>query len=1188
MFEFIKLAHEKLDDLARKDQRYEAVTKPLQTLLSLINGEFLSFKNVHQNVSKETFEQHQLISKRYEDVIKNLYNEIEASKDVIKRRILDQQNLNESNHKTIDLETQNIIDSIQKEIKELEQDLKDKKDQAGSIKAKSVAYVDKVIIDIRKQSTESIAQIKASYETDLAKINKIYLENEALILDEIKVFDLEYDRKRHVIQTTKNAYREQSDAKYLSVKNDYHQASTTFNKSIDSLKKQKEANLHIAKTDYQKAILPIEKDLKKFEETYLAKKQQIESEYQLKLQNQKELIIEITNDYNQKKNQKIKETSESITLLNSKLSAFRENTTKDRQELLQLYKDNVAVANTDDEKKFLNKEKNKALRVQDNDLNKQINRTMKETHAKTKQQYVYLGNLESDFLNKRTKWRIDGKILVINYKLSNINNDLTYQFNQKVIDTKLKKLKQVYDFNVDMIEQTYLEGIAPQEYVLSIANALSERDVNLLSNDTNYHLNHYQLQEDTLDYDLQIFHFNQNEKLDIEKLYLEHQRNLLDIKLQLLIDKENVIREQQLKNQNHKKELALLTYDLANSNEDLTYLLSKAHLSNQMDYQIKRRQSTKDFYDKDTNFDIENFKSERSYLDEQIHFNEKVERVNSEVEMLSKDLNVVHSRIHYLFNQIYVIYNIHHRFMLEMVNLYQLPAHPEDVKYFITLYLEVFKYLRQIQEYAKDEFQIDMKQYHETKINDLTNSRLKTSTDQLKIELNDKLKNLDDEMIYIDKHITKLEDQIFVLSTNVDRIQSDINSIEQNKDEDTKKLSRQQQSDKEILLRQINALESEINLLDKSVSKYQGELDKLSNQKQHLVLVFEKQVKSLENKLKEHASVYLNHLSFYQIIMKKLTKLFLSYEAKITPLTHKLNQPIYITDNVMKEYQKSYAKIEDFFEKQSHSHYQSLLKGSMKLFDSMVKELNQKKMHLTKNQDLTTLKYDKQKALVNQQKNDLLEKHKHNQISLNKEEILVLESIKLGIHKDKHRFISGIKDSISMTEKQIMTTEQRLTSEMTLIDANLTSVISQMESEYLKSKTKLQESYKKNCTKSLENITLKQKALKQLEETTQLKNKLIQNRFAQTESKLAEVLKDKQNNFLQLKDKKSSIHQKKIEDFDQDIKLINEKTVTSLNINQKKYQLIAEKIETFEQNLYQKELKDSKKSYAYKQKTLRL
>ncbi len=84
------------------------------------------------------------------------------------------------------------------------------------------------------------------------------------------------------------------------------------------------------------------------------------------------------------------------------------------------------------------------------------------------------------------------------------------------------------------------------------------------------------------------------------------------------------------------------------------------------------------------------------------------------------------------------------------------------------------------------------------------------------------------------------------------------------------------------------------------------------------------------------------------------------------------------------------------------------------------------------------------------------------------------------------------------------------------------------------------------------------------------------------------MLKDKQNNFQQNKDKKTSIHQKKIEEFNIEIKNFDEKTQSGLMSNQKKYQLAAEKIQSFEQSLYQKELKDSKKSYAYKQRTLKL
>ena len=63
-------------------------------------------------------------------------------------------------------------------------------------------------------------------------------------------------------------------------------------------------------------------------------------------------------------------------------------------------------------------------------------------------------------------------------------------------------------------------------------------------------------------------------------------------------------------------------------------------------------------------------KHKRTIEETNIHFLERLESVDMTNEMLTKDLEVIHSRIHYLFNQIYLIYNIHHHFMLSLISIY--------------------------------------------------------------------------------------------------------------------------------------------------------------------------------------------------------------------------------------------------------------------------------------------------------------------------------------------------------------------------------------------------------------------------------------------------------------------------------------------------------------------------------------
>src|SRR5690606_26415552 len=248
------------------------------------------------------------------------------------------------------------------------------------------------------------------------------------------------------------------------------------------------------------------------------------------------------------------------------------------------------------------------------------------------------------------------------------------------------------------------------------------------------------------------------------------------------------------------------------------------------------------------------------------------------------------------------------------------------------LYLDVFRELSTIQTSAIDDFLVDMQQYHETRINDLTNHHYQSNLKVLTTTLQDNLKALDTEENTYHLEIKKIDNQILVLSSNIDRIQSKINQVEikQAETQDKKEI-KQLQSNIDDLQKQINSIESEMQKLDKEIQKFNKPIDKIRVQKENLQAKFEKDKETLATQQQSDAKVYFQQLSFYKNLMRKMTGLFVTYESKVQPLTEKLNQPVYITDDMMKDYEKNFKKLESFFERQSHEFYQALLKGSIDL-----------------------------------------------------------------------------------------------------------------------------------------------------------------------------------------------------------------------------------------------------------------
>src|SRR5690606_12626931 len=231
-----------------------------------------------------------------------------------------------------------------------------------------------------------------------------------------------------------------------------------------------------------------------------------------------------------------------------------------------------------------------------------------------------------------------------------------------------------HDFELEKIELVYLSKIAPLELKLSVANSISERDINLLSNDTNYHLNYYQHQEDLIAFELESFILEQETLLESLKLYYDYQLNVTQMTHQLTIDKENVIRDLKIKTQLSKKDLSIYAFERQALSLELDTLESILEINSEIDFLMKKERVYSEQIESLTQIEIEKINLSRSLEEFKSNLNEHLEYITLDSEILYKDLDIVQSRIHFLFNQIYVIYNIHHHFMLQLMNLYQLPA----------------------------------------------------------------------------------------------------------------------------------------------------------------------------------------------------------------------------------------------------------------------------------------------------------------------------------------------------------------------------------------------------------------------------------------------------------------------------------------------------------------------------------
>src|SRR5690606_14294568 len=114
--------------------------------------------------------------------------------------------------------------------------------------------------------------------------------------------------------------------------------------------------------------------------------------------------------------------------------------------------------------------------------------------------------------------------------------------------------------------------------------------------------------------------------------------------------------------------------------------------------------------------------------------------------------------------------------------------------------------------------------------------------------------------------------------------------------------------------------------------------------------------------------------------------------------------------------------------------------------------------------------YEKFISSIKPYLDSLKEKLGNDLVNLENEKQVSITTQSNQVKKEKSSSIEDHKALIKTYESQIMTTEQKISSELLLIDSNLKSVINQLENEHQKNIMKVTDTYLKNKTKANDQI----------------------------------------------------------------------------------------------------------------------
>ncbi len=466
-FNFLNDAKSILDALASKDKNYQSLIEKTLKYCGQIETLFSVFETDYHAATIDGQKKQSDAYKTYIDASKKLTELTNEQNQVLKSKILE---INRKNKLAYGQEKQTLhlsLNDIEHQIELENQKHQDRLLHVKNDHARELKVIEQEIVRIKKDHSQSMQILEQTHQSALSQIERTYQEQAPIIKDTLSEQKQTIEAQIAEILVQKENYRKQCDDNYLSIKNVYHQSSTSFNKKIDVLKNKKKRALDELQQLYRHNLIPIENRLKALQEQYQQIKVQTQQDLTKELKEHNTLLDTLNEAYELEKNKINRESADAISLLNSKLTAYKESLYKKRMDDNKQLKE-FSTTHTEAEQLILKKQLNTKTRSQDLELNKQIIRTQQDSHLKQKEHYKRLFVLEEKHVNNRKKWRIRRAILDFEYKQSLANMELNYQHRLQEIELALRREKLTLDYQTKLLDLSHLSEIDPLDTQLSI------------------------------------------------------------------------------------------------------------------------------------------------------------------------------------------------------------------------------------------------------------------------------------------------------------------------------------------------------------------------------------------------------------------------------------------------------------------------------------------------------------------------------------------------------------------------------------------------------------------------------------------------------------------------------------------------------------------------------------------------
>ncbi|MBU1093660.1 MAG: hypothetical protein KKH01_04275 [Firmicutes bacterium] len=1195
-FEYLKSFENDLKQQLSVDKKYLPISKKLVVLLREINPFIEMISKNQQEIDTKYLQKSLNINKAYASNIENFFRSMKVLEDKNHAEIEKSQKTRVQKSHEINLNLKAEFEKIELKIAQANQKANEDLNETENNYKREISAIQKIMTSVRKAYQQTTSSIENEKTEAVFAISNSYASKIKDLDQKIAHLEVENQEKIEEIKASGQKANQANDETYLIIKNNYTQLSIQLNKKINEIKKKHVHALSVIEKEYEYNLVPVTKAIDDLKQEYQEAQKAALQKYSEKM-NSLNVIFDIQKtSYEAKKERIIHESNEAITLFNSKLSAYRETIQKDKLVTARKMRDEIKSIDEDRDKEKHNRSLTTLLKTFDNDLNKQIIRTNKDILEKQREQQRRLFNHDQQHLKEINEWRLKKTVYEYEKKQEFARIDLNFHHNLTASEQHLKLLQANYNYQKDVLLLNHNKSLLPLEFQLAIAAAVQERELNLLGNDAHQAIAYTKFQENLLNLELK----TKQAKLELEKqissALFEADSQVLNVSIQLELEKEKikrdfVITEQELRIELNQailnKSKQTIQFEL---NQDVMSIESDREIiliENKFVLEVIKAETLKEELKREFVINEAKYKNQQRMSSEKASrflrtYQIELEMSQEHTEDFMSILRMYYSLALYLKNQ--------------LIELYHLPSHPEVFKGMINHILLLSTELNQSLITILEEYQTLDQEFYIKKIEDLTGYKYMLKHEDTMNFYNQEISKITQKRAYVENDIKKLEAQFFIQQSDLERSQTIVNQLLKASEDikihesgnsrqidlkDNHKLLANHEQEIKRLRKELSSIEHAIDLKHLEITPIDREIERMTNKQKKAEV-------KLEHAKHNEASLFYRYLNKSQEIYRTCVVDIHNYFGALGFFYQNLKNEVYVSDAFLTFEIKKLDKTFESYEKRLvHSHQAfmdlmltyyhqnekeqlKMIKGFKKSMSSLITSLNQTYNHHVRESFL-------------EQKKHALDKDRQVQVQKNK------VKTKLDLEKASYqKKLNAFQLALKLVETKITQNSSKQIQELRLLNDNQISIAEQYNSEFQQKKSVLEEQNKKAMQQIDSSIQLAHKNFEELEESVSTKNQVLLLKYQASHEKNIDLLKQKTFHYEQIVSKATLADEERTRQNNLNYKRMNirrEDELKNIIIHHKRYIVSTRQAQTAVLN---KESRLLRKSHNFKMRMLHL